>query len=135
MYIKTFDADDTLTGAEYLADPCFVRWQAKNGMMVRCDRDEAQGVIGEDNNTVYLIGGAMPHGVKEPYAEEISKSEYDAIKRGEPDPEDDDPVDPDPENPPMTRAELTARVAELSGQNAMLTECLLEMSEIVYGNS
>ena len=133
MYIKTFDANDVLTGAEHLVDPCFVRWQIPNGLMVRCEKAQAQGLVGEDNNTVYLYNGAMPRGVKEAYAEEITKEEYDAIKRGEPDPEDDDPVDPDPEEPPMTRAELTASVAELREQNAMLTECLLEMSEIVYG--
>ena len=133
MYIKTFDESDILTGAEHLADPpCFVRWQIKNGMMVRCDRSEAQGLIGEDNNTVYLWGGAMPHGMKEPYAEEITQTEYEEIKRDAPDPEDDDPVNPDPESPPMTRAELTAKVAELEATNAFLTDCILEMSEMIY---
>lgn len=37
--------------------------------------------------------------------------------------------DADPETP-LTDSE---RIAQLEAQNAMLTECLLEMSEIVYG--
>ena len=133
MYIKTIDANDVLTGAEKLDAPVFVRWQVSNGLLVRCTPEEAQGVVSENNQDVYLINGSMPHGVKEPYAVEITRDEYEAIKRDWPDPEDDDPVDPDPEEPPMTRAELTARVTELTEQNALLTECLLEISEIVYG--
>lgn len=131
MFIKTFNADDELTGAERLDPPVYVRWQISNGMMVRSDPEDAQGVISEDGNSVYLIGGHMPHGIKEPYAEEITEEEYDVI-HGE-DPEDEDPDIPEGDDtPPMTRAELTAKVAELEEQNAMLTECLLEMSEIVY---
>ena len=84
------------------------------------------------NAVRYLIGGAMPHGVKEPYAEEITQAEYEAIKRDAPDPEDDAPADPEPDNPPLTRAELTAKVAELEATNEFLTNCILEMSEMIY---
>lgn len=51
----------------------------------------------------------------------------------------DDPEDTAPEieedideSEILTRAELTAKVTELEEQNAMLMECLLEMSEAVY---
>lgn len=51
----------------------------------------------------------------------------------------DDPEDTNPEveegtdeSSVMTRAELTEKVTELEEQNAMLMECLLEMSETVY---
>lgn len=129
LYIKTYDAEGTLTGAQALAEPVFVRWQISNGLMVRCEQAEAQAVLGNDG-TPYLLDGQMPHGIPEPRAEFISQAEYEAI-----DPEDEDPVipDPEPEEPPLTRAELTARVHELEEQNNMLVECILEMSEVVYG--
>lgn len=52
----------------------------------------------------------------------------------------DDPEDTEPEvseelteeSKILTRAELTEKVTELEEQNAMLMECLLEMSEAVY---
>lgn len=132
MYIKAFTAQGELTGAEKLDPPVWVRWQLSNGLLVRCEQEEAQGVVSEDGERIYLIGGQQPHGIPEAYAEEITEAEYDAI-HGE-DPEDEDPDIPEGDDtPPMTRAELTAKVAELEEQNAMLTECLLEMSEIVYG--
>lgn len=75
----------------------------------------------------------MPRGVKEPYAEEITQAEYEAIKRDEPDEEDTDPIIPDESaEPPLTRAELTAKIAELEEQNSFLTDCILEMSEMIY---
>lgn len=130
-YIKTFDAEDRLTGAEKIEVLVYVRWQS-NGMLVRCTEEEAQGIIGEDNETIYLINGNMPHGEKEPYAEFITKEEYDQIKGG--DPEDEDPEIPDDtdEDEVLTRAELTEKVKELEGRNDFLEECLLEMSEVVY---
>lgn len=41
--------------------------------------------------------------------------------------------DPLPETPEPEEQTVPERVAELERQNAMLTECLLEMSGIVYG--
>ena len=41
--------------------------------------------------------------------------------------------DPLPETPEPVETTVPERVAELERQNAMLTECLLEMSGIVYG--
>lgn len=124
FYIKLFGADGRLIGAEALSELVYVRWQTNNGKLVRCKEDDAQGIISADGNTVYLINHQMPHGIPEPYAEFITQEEYEEIS-GE-DPEDESPAVPDPEEPPMTRSELTAAVQ-------MLMECLLEMSEIVYG--
>lgn len=131
-YIKTFDAEDRLTGAEKIEVLVYVRWQESNGMLVRCTEEEAQGIIGADDNTVYLINGNMPHGEKEPYAEFISKEEYDQIV-GE-DPEDEDPEIPEgtDEDEVLTRAELTEENKKLNERVDFLEECLLEMSEKVY---
>ena len=133
MFIKTFDAQGNLTGAQQIEEPVYVRWQPSNGMMARCAEEDAQGIIGTDG-TAYLLNGAQPHGEPEPYAEIITEAEYEEIIAGF-DPEDDTPVvpDPEPEEPPLTRAELTAIVTEQAETIQMLTDCLLEMSEIVYG--
>lgn len=132
MFIKTFDVEDKLTGAERLEPPVFVRWQSSNGRMVRCDQGEAQGVVSEKGNTYYLINGCMPHGEKEPYAEFITEDEYRQII--DYDPEDDDPDIPDDqdEDEVMTRAELTAFCKELKQENEFLGDCIVEMSELIY---
>lgn len=133
MYIQIFNPDGVSIGAEYLEDPVFVRTQVGSGKFIRCEQRFAEGVVSKDENSIYLKSGVMPHGIPEKYFVEITQEEYEHIKREEPDPEDDDPVvPPDVEEPPMTRAELTEKVAELESTNAMLMECLMEMSEIVY---
>lgn len=43
-----------------------------------------------------------------------------------------DPDPPVPEEEAMTRAQLTKIVSEQKEQIAMLEECILEMSEVVY---
>lgn len=133
MYIQIFDTNGASIGAEHLPDPIFVRWQPGSGRLVRCKQKDSEGIVGLDGNTIYVNSGTMPHGIPEKYFIEITQEEYEHIKREEPDPENDDPVvPPDVEEPPMTRAELTEKVAELESTNAMLMECLMEMSEIVY---
>lgn len=128
MYIKTFDINDVITGAEKINEPIFVRWQSSNGQMVACDSvEEAQGIVAANNSDIYLLNGAMPRGEKEPYAEIIDEAEYQAIIDGLPDPEDEDPEIPDDDPPAAvpTRAELARRVGELEDQ--------LEAAKILLG--
>lgn len=42
-------------------------------------------------------------------------------------------VPPEPEPEPEPTPSLEEQIAELKEQNQMLTDCILEMSEIVYG--
>ena len=72
-------------------------------------------------------------------AVDVEGAPYTYIEYEEPanpdevDPEDIEPeVEDETESTIMTRAELTNKVAELEEQNAMMMECLLEMSEIIY---
>lgn len=128
MYIKTFDVNDVITGAESIDEPVLVRWQTSNGEMVLADSVEsAQGIVAANGRDIYLLNGAMPRGEKEPYAEIIDEAEYQAIIDGLPDPEDEDPEIPD-DDPPAevpTRAELARRVGELEDQ--------LEAAKILLG--
>ena len=105
--------------------------------MVRCDKKDAQGLIAANNKDYYLINGSMPHGIKEIYAVEITKEEYDTYRKtvtDQEDPEDENPVieDTEAEELPMTRKELTDALKELRQENEFLSGCLLEMSEMVY---
>ena len=76
---------------------------------------------------------------------DVEGAPYTYIEYEEPEVEesvDADALDPEDTNPEveegvdestiMTRAQLTEKVSELEAQNAMLMDCLLEMSEAVY---
>ena len=76
----------------------------------------------------------------------IDETEYDEIRAllddGEevpvdPAPPEPEPVGPDdpvePDERPMTVAEMREKITEQQGSIDMLIECVLEMSEIIYG--
>lgn len=100
--------------------------------MIRSSEHNAQGIISFDQSATYQLDGRPAMTVDYALAVEINGDEYAEIHGEDPDPS----VDPDDQTPAgedvMTREELTAKVTELEEQNAMLMECLMEMSEIVY---
>ena len=133
IWIKVMDGE-TLIAAEAHERPQYVRRQS-NGAIVLCDEAFAQGIVSKDGTVIYQLDGKAPIGIDGcSTAYQIYGTEYDELTRDVPDTEDDTPeLPPDtPEEKILTRAELTARVQELEAQNAMLTDCLLEMSEVVY---
>ncbi len=133
IWIKVMDGE-TLIAAEAHERPQYVRRQS-NGAIVLCDEAFAQGIVSKDGTAIYQLDGKAPLGIDGcSTAYQIYGTEYDELIREVPDTEDDTPeLPPDtPEDKILTRAELTARVQELEAQNAMLTDCLLEMSEVVY---
>ena len=134
MYIKSFNKNDELIGAEKLDPVCWIRYQVDNDMIVRCEPEEAQGVVSETGEFIYFMEGIMPKGEKELWYVEITEEEYNSIIGEDEDPEDENPQVPDGQSADElpTRAELAERVAALEEQNDFLSECLLEMSEVVY---
>jgi hypothetical protein len=97
--------------------------------LYRTYSDEGKQVLQVETGIVY--GEAI----------DVEGAPYTYVEYEEPiEPEfSDDPEDTNPEieegedeSTIMTRAELTAKVTALEEQNAMLMECLLEMSGIVY---
>lgn len=133
IWIKVMDGE-TLIAAEAHERPQYVRRQS-NGAIVLCDEAFAQGIVSNDGTVIYQLDGKAPIGIDGcSTAYQIYGTEYDELIRDVPDTEDDTPeLPPDtPDDKILTRAELTARVQELEAQNAMLTDCLLEMSEVVY---
>ncbi len=122
-------------GVQEVDPVVWIKYQQRNQMIVRCDEEEAQGILSPDEQGYFFKEGIMPRGVKEIYYIEITKEEYDVLNQGllAEDPEDTSPeVSEEPEEPILSRAELTAKVAELERQNEFLSECLLEISEVVY---
>lgn len=97
-----------------------------------CDKTSANCIVSSDGSQVYHIAGtlAMPDSYKSVQIVEIDKDEYDylcsltiqenPIPVDQQDNELDDPV------------VLKQRVAELQNEVQMLTECILEMSTIIY---
>lgn len=130
----------------------FIAWLPRTRRFAICDMDLAQAaidVISEQRfHAEWLAAVPAESGVVFPTAELvlIGQAEYDDLYEelidGEPlpvpDPEPEPAPAPEPEPEPessarMTVQEMREKIAEQEDQIAMLTECLLEMSEIIYG--
>ena len=114
-----------------------VRWQEKNRLWLTCDMADADGVVSSDGSEIFLLEGAKAHdGMRVATVDEISEEEYLRLRKELDDgeiPEVDDEDEPGVTPAKERLRQLENQVAELMEQNVMLTECLLEMSEIVYG--
>jgi len=117
----------------------YVRWQEKNRLWLSCEAQDANGILTSNGEAIYLLeGAAAMDGYSYAMATEITEAEYlvlrEELDAGDEIVDPDQPDDQEPDTPSKTRLQLLeARVAELQEVNDMLTECLLEMSEIVYG--
>lgn len=128
-------------------DAIWIEENIHNYSMIIGERDKARGILSSDGGTVYHIEGTPPFHDFPHYpdarVEDITEEEYLALRDeleangviSSPEPE---PEFSEPEVEPVVKKSsailaLEAQVAELAAANAMLTDCLLEMSEIVYG--
>lgn len=132
----------------------FLKWNSKHRCMFVCDVSEAEFAQSYDQTTIYHDNWLKPVPSAVTQYEVatvavISATEYDEIRAmlddGEtiPDVPDEPPVEPDDgqqdddsddgEDRPMTVAEMRQIITEQQEQIAMLTDCILEMSEVVYG--
>lgn len=134
------------------AGEIFLRWQEKNHILISCPLEEAQLVQSHDGETIYRVPWLNPlpedaGSYESAEAAVIDRQEYldllavleDGEQPVEPEPPKQEPEpepEPDQEQPdeekPMTVAEMRQRIKEQEEALVMLTECLLEMSEIVY---
>ena len=94
VYFKILSADGTVKSVEALADPVYVCWQTRNGILIRCDKRDAQGVMSGDGNTIYQLQGKQLSGVESDEllsAVSITLAEYEelAAQVGTTDPDDD----------------------------------------------
>lgn len=139
------------------ANNVFLKWQAKHKTLMVCQPEDGQFIQSSDQSEVYRVVWLhpAPEEVASQYtlieAREIDKNEYLRIRalldEGE-QPEEEQPViepeqEPQKQEPTETvlsidemrreLSEMKKQNEELAQQNEMLTECLLEISEIVYG--
>ena len=125
-----------------IVDACeemrFVKWQNKNCIWLNCEEREADGIVTSNGEDIYILPGGEPvDGFAEGTYSEITEEEYAEIREeidaGEEIP-DEDGGDDEPTNPSRTRlAALEEKIASMEQENYMLTECLLEISEILWG--
>lgn len=131
-YIKVLNEYGDLVSVEALEDPVFVMIQLRNGKMVRCSERHAQGVLDATGGVIYQLEGKEPLPDTERTAVIITQAEYDELSEDYPEP-NPQPDDPEEDVTPLTVGQMRAKIAEQEETISMLTECLLEMSEIVYG--
>lgn len=128
--IKVLDDSGNTASVEELTNPVYVCKQSSNCLIVRCIDTLAQGVLDAKGEKIYQLEGKEAIDRASATAAIITKAEYEELAAtlgagtGE-DPEDTDPVVPeDSEEEPMTRAELTAAVNQLSADQAALTAAI-----------
>ena len=133
------------------ANRVWLKWQGKHRILIGCEPHEANYIQSYDQEKVWRVQWLNPVPADAPVFEtvdavEISEEEYLDLRsqldsgltpvepEPEPEPEYPDPVEPEPEpEVVMTPEEMRRRIVELTEHNQMLEECLLEMSEVVYG--
>ena len=135
----------------------WLQYNTRHRCLMACEPRDAHYVQSYDGATVYRVGwlNPVPEGAPtypEADARIIDPEEYNDLieildegetvpEPDEPEPEPDEPDEGDDQEPdegetperPMTLQEMRAKIAEQEETISMLTECLLEMSEIVYG--
>lgn len=130
IYIKILNDDGSAASVEELTAPVYVYKQPSNGLIARCIDTLAQGILDAKGEKIYQLEGKETVARAAATAVIITKAEYEELTAtlgtdtGE-DPEDITPEIPeDSEEEPMTRAELTAAVNQLSADQAALTAAI-----------
>lgn len=131
MFYKIVVDDIVVDATEELN---YVLWQEKNRIWLSCDERYAKGIVSTNGESIWLLPSAPDmDGYSHCEIIEIGEEEYreirDEIDAGEEVPYTPDEGEevPEPDTPGKTR------IQQLEENVEMLTECLLEMSEIVYG--
>lgn len=117
----------------------YVMWQEKNKLLLSCDERLAEGILSADNSVAWHLEGLpdMPEEFDTVKAVEISEDKYNELKEklgtGEK-PTEEKPKEEVLESTDLRLkvASLTQEVETLKSNNDMLSDCILEMSEIVY---
>ena len=128
MYYKIV-ADGIIVDA--CEDIRFVKWQEKNRVWLNCGENNADGIVTSDGESIYLIGEKEIDGYGHAAYSEITEEESAEIRAeidaGREIPDEGGEEEEEEDTPPKTR------LAALEETVSLLTECILEMSGIVYG--
>lgn len=135
------------TVIDVLNDPLYVKYQQGNDLcVITTFKTEAFGVISSDGSEIYAVEGfriVPSKGYIEVTLTPIDEQEYNELREelddgeqpdegGEPDPEPDE--EQSMSLPKMRTAilDLQSQNEALQSQSDLLTECILEMSELLY---
>ncbi len=134
MYYKIISDGQIVDASDSLR---YVRWQEKNRIFLSCEESEADGIVTSDGADIYLLlTSEAREGYRYAIVADIGEEEYLALREeldaGQEIADDGDAGQEGTEAKTRLRL-LEEQVAALAEVNDMLTECLLEMSEIVYG--
>lgn len=140
-----FKVKQNNTVIDVLADPNYIVYQQGNDLCVIGKQTEAFGVLSSDASVIYAVEGlriAPNKGYDVVSLEQIDKTEYDELKALLDENKsvvDDDQQQDNQQEEVMSMSELRQTVLtlkaqneELAARNELLTECVLELSEIVY---
>lgn len=140
-----FKVKQNNTVIDVLADPNYIVYQRGNDLCVIGKKTEAFGVLSSDASVIYAVEGlriAPNKGYDVVSLEQIDKTEYDELKALLDENKsvvDDDQQQDNQQEEVMSMSELRQTVLtlkaqneELAARNELLTECVLELSEIVY---
>ena len=123
-YIKVYATDGTIVAAEAIEAPAYVCQQEKNGLVIRCTEQKAQGILSADGGTVYQLEGKTALEGKSLTAAYIDVTEYTVLLEalGSDDDTDDDTAGDDQEQEStttvMSRVEMAQRIILLEEQLA-----------------
>lgn len=132
----------------------FLRWDDRHSRLMGCDAQDAHFIQSGDGHTVYRVGwlNPVPDAAKGLFdtveAAIINQQEYDDLRamldsgetvpepdggESQPDAQPDDSEEGPASEKPLSVQQMREKIAEQEATIAMLTECVLEMSEVVYG--
>lgn len=136
------------------AGEIWLRWQEKNRILISCAPEDAQFIMSHDGADIWRVQWLNPApaaagSYETVEAALIDQQEYLDLRAVLDDGETvpiPDPVVPEPdtellpdeepgqeEDHPMTVQQMREKLAEQDATIQLLTECVLEMSEVVYG--
>ena len=134
MYFKIITDGQIIDACDGLT---FVKWQEKNQLFLHCEENDADGIVSSDGENIYLFEDTGDiNDLQHVKIVEITKEDFEELRAELIDNGAIDADDADEEESgrgEIKKAEWLQRLEELEEQNGMLLECLLEMSEVVYG--
>lgn len=150
MFYKILQGNTVI---DAIANVQYVVFQERNRLNLIGKKEEAFGILSSDTSTIWHLEDLAPIPEGSDYetveAVEITEEEYTALRKEldagnvveDEDPEADAPDQGETEEPEVVMTptemrlrinELTTTVEALTAEKDMLTECVLELSAIVY---
>lgn len=141
MYYKIISGGQIVDVCDGLT---FVRWQKKNAIFLTCSTEaEAGGIISSDGSTIYLLEGAeQVNNLTYASYTKIGQDTYAALRaelveNGVLDSPQEETSGTEESggaetSEPVAKSAERQLIESLQAQVEMLTECVLEMSEVVY---